>query len=188
MAVDYYMAPVGKNGELYTSGAQIAGTVTDPFPGRPTFKGGSLFELTAFSFQVEQALNIAPKATSGQATFNQVRVTRTIDKATPQFFYMCAAGINFKYVDFLARKSTSAGSSSSPPTDGVVYLAFGLEDVIIKSIGYSSDSEAPTEILSLEYRVLRIAYSQQNTNGSTNQFQRTSWDQVTNTGTVPATS
>lgn len=178
MAVDYYMAPVAKNGELYTSESTLAGSIKDPFPGRPAFTDRNLFEITDFSFQVEQALNIAPQSTSGRATFNQMRVTRNIDRQSPHFFYMCAAGISFKYVDIFARRAGGSGTAV------VFYLAYGLENVIIKSIDHSgSNAEAPGETLSLEYRVLRVGYSPQNSDGSMNPFQLASWDQVANTGT-----
>jgi type VI secretion system secreted protein Hcp len=179
MATDYFMLLVRQDGTLYTSESTMLVNFKDPFPGRPAIENvsKSVFEISEFSFQVEQGLNVAPTSTSGKATFGQMRLVKNIDVMTPTLFQLCATGTSFKYVDFLMRKTTGATSGAA----NWIYLAYGLEDVIIKSVAYASDPEAPTETLSLEYRALKVGYARQKSDGTAAPFTYRSWDQVANT-------
>jgi type VI secretion system Hcp family effector len=179
MATDYYMVLARQDGTLYTGESMVPVNVKDPFPGRPAIQNvsKSVVEIIDFSFQVEQGLNVAPTSTSGRVTFGQMRLVKKIDILTPTLFQLCAAGTNFKFVDFLIRKSTGADTAASE-----IYLAYGLEDVIIKSVAYSGNPDAPTETLSLEYRALKVGYQAQNPDGTAAAaFTYRSWDQVANT-------
>jgi type VI protein secretion system component Hcp len=184
MAVDYYMVLVGQDGKLFPSPDPVVVDFPDPFPSRPVIVNAphSVFEITGFSFQVDQSLTIAPQSTSGRATFSQMRVVRNCDELSPKLFRLCTEGANLKNLDILVHKVAGATVSTAAPSNSV-YFGWGLKDVIIKSVAYAHGQEAPTETLSLEYRVLAVGSAGQSPDGSPGTFTYLAWDQVANAAT-----
>jgi len=148
-----------------------------------------VFEVTDYSFDIEQQLNIGSQSSgagAGKITFNPFSITRNIDKSSPLFFQMACAGTSFKTVYLCLRKS--GGSAAGDQSSGLIFLRFDFKLVAIKTISWAHGDESPTETMTFEYGGLQIRYSQQNPDGTMMAPQGTGWNRVKNisdTSTTP---
>ena len=116
----------------------ISGTSTGRAGGGTTAFGLVGFELSR------------PGGSSGtaQRKAGELTVTKQVDKSSPLLFKACATGQHFKSVTITLRK---AGGGKT--------LTYKLSNVVIGSIERTYDGEQPTEVLTLDYTKVEIAYS-----------------------------
>jgi len=146
--------------------------------------GPAIFEVTDFSFDIEQTLNIGSAtsgAGAGKVTFNPFSITRKIDKASPTFFQMACSGTAFQSVSLIFRKSGGGN------TAGLVYLRFDFKLVAVKTISWSHNDEGPEETITLEYGGLQVRYAQQKADGSLMPPVAGGWNRVNNVQDTVAT-
>ena len=185
MAIDSYMFFVPYNGSALTSESQVDMSKNSEDLAKDlkayatgTTKGGQLFEVEDYSFDVEQTLNIGSQSSgagAGKITFNPFSITRKIDCASPIFYQMACSGQAFQQVGLALRKS-SGGSQ----TAGVIYLRFDFKLVAVKTISWAHDDESPKETVTFEYGGLIVRYTQQNPDGSFQPIVMGGWNRVKN--------
>jgi type VI secretion system secreted protein Hcp len=181
MAVDGYMFFLDYNGKYMTSESSVDLSKNNEelakgFVTANSSKG--LFEVTDYDFDVEQTLNIGSASSgagAGKITFNPFKITRSVDRSTPQLFNFAAAGTSFQNVGLGLRKS------SGGDTAGRFYLVFNFKLVAVKSIDWShNDETGMTEIVAFEYGGLVIRYAPQNSDGSFGAVIPGGWNRVKN--------
>ncbi len=179
MAVDAFMLFETYGGDTVKSESQVSlgdlkgDTIGTPFKA----KEGSLFEVTTFSFDVEQTINMSSQSSgagAGKIQFNPFKITRKIDRATPEFFKHACQGTPFKVVTLGFRKA------SGTSTSGLFFLRFDFRLVALKSINWSHDDESPTEDLEFEYGGLQVVYGRQKSDGSIETINPAGWNKLTN--------
>ena len=187
MAVDSYMTFQKYDKTWLASESQVdfgkASATEDPL-GTP-FVAGNVFEVTSFSFDVEQTLNLGSQAGgagAGKVKFPGYTMERKIDKASPTFFEMACAGTTFDTVSLGFRKSAGVEAA------GLFFLRFDFRFVAVESITWSHDEESPTESVKLQFGTLQVLYCPQKEDGSLLPKIGGGWDQIKNIrATPPAT-
>lgn len=190
MPVDSYMLFQKYNagnvaGDFLESESQVSfanssgDKIGDPFVKNPR----NCFEVTTFSFDVEQTINMSSQSSgvgAGKIAFNPFKVSRKIDKATPTMFKMACQGVSFAKVHLGFRKA--GGTTAS----GVFFLRFDFKLVALKTISWSHDDESPTEDLEFEYGGLQIHYGLQQPDGSITPQTQVGWNKIFNVEDVDA--
>lgn len=153
---------------------------------------GQIFEISDFSFDIEQILNIGSAtsgAGAGKVTFNPYSITRFTDRASPIFFQSCCSGQHFQQVTLYLRRAGGASgnvtSNTSPGTaqSGLTFLRFDFRLVAIKTINWSGSDgdESPKEEVTFEYGALQIQYQQQSQTGAAlGGASQAAWNQIYN--------
>ena len=179
MAADSFMLFQKYDDSLLDSESQVDfgqssnDKIGEPFIGQ----AGKVFEVTTFSFDVEQTINMSSQSSgagAGKIAFNPFKVSRKIDKATPSLFQMACQGTAFKFVRLGFRKAAGVNSS------GLFFLRFDFKLVALKTISWSHDDESPTEDLEFEYGGLQIVYGVQAAGGSITPQNPVGWNKITN--------
>jgi type VI secretion system secreted protein Hcp len=193
MAIDSYMIFVPYSGSTLLAESQVAlqGSLAGNEPlandsaanfNFKSFVGANqVFEVSDYSFDIEQQLNIGSQSTgagAGKVVFNPFSITRKIDKSSPQFFQMACAGTAFKNVYLCLRKS--GGGAEGDQSSGLIFLRFDFKLVAIKTISWSHDDESPNETMTFEYGGLQVRYSQQKTDGTMMPLVGFGWNRVKN--------
>jgi type VI secretion system Hcp family effector len=176
MAFDAYMTFQDSQGNYLKGESQMQVSSSAALDDGLT--AGQIFEISDFSFDIEQILNIGSASSgagAGKVTFNPYSITRTTDRASPTLFTMCCAGQHFKQVSlYLRRAGGAAGSVSSGTTagsataqSGLTFLRFDFALVAVKTINWtgSDGDESPKEEVTFEYGALQVRYQQQDTTG-----------------------
>lgn len=138
---------------------------------------GKCFEVTTFSFDVEQTINMSSQsagAGAGKIAFNPFKVSRKIDKASSTMFNMACRGTTFEKVYLGFRKASGTEAS------GLFFLRFDFKLVALKTISWSHDDESPTEDLEFEYGGLKMTYAVQNPDGSVASQTPVGWNKIAN--------
>ena len=138
-----------------------------------TLSGRSLFQLTGFSAEATQTLNIGSQSTgpgAGKVTFDPLTLEYTQQNLTPLLFQMLASGTAFKAVDVLAYNASGALTTE---------YQFGL--VAGKSLTIGSSGVATEQ---LAYGSEQIRTTTPAANGSLATTTLGSWNIVTNTANV----
>jgi len=147
--------------------------VLTPYSGQPID-----LPVSAYSFDVEQVLNIGSQASgagAGKITFNPLTVTTAPDANTPAVFQAAATGQAFKAAELVI------------PTTGGAVETFDFSLVAVKTVAWAGGSagggpgdgpgaQASTETIAFEYGALRVSY------GQSGQTPQTSfgWNRVNN--------
>lgn len=178
MAIDSYMVFVPYQGDPFASESQVDFSSNSEDLAAP-FKSnkGKVFEVTDFSFGIEQVLNIGSQSTgagAGKVTFNPFSITRSIDCSSPKFFTASCAGTPFKTVALGLRKSSGQASA------GTFFLRFDFKLVAVKTINWAHDDESPKETIEFEYGGLQVRYTQQKPDGSMAAAIVGGWNRVKN--------
>ncbi len=203
MAIDAYLVFQQYGGGYLTAESQVDFSnntetlMTQPFAiptaataGTVPNAGPAIFEVTDFSFDIEQTLNIGSASSgagAGKVVFNPFSITRKIDKASPAFFEMACSGTAFQLVTLAFRKSSGAGAAAAGQTSGQVYLRFDFKLVAVKTISWSHNDEGPEETITFEYGGLQVRYAQQEASGKLKTPVAGGWNRVRNvqdTGTT----
>ena len=93
-------------------------------------------EVSVFSFDIEQVLNIGSASTgagAGKVTFNPFSITRNVDTNSPILYQMCCSGTPFKSVDLALHKAASTSQRSAPQD----YLVFTFKLVAVRTISWA---------------------------------------------------
>ena len=148
--------------------------------------GNTLLEVSDYSFDVEQTLNIGSQSTgagAGKITFNPFSITKKIDVLSTVLFSNCASGRPFERLDLLIVKN--AGNSKP-----FVFVQHTMKLVAVKTIAYADNDQSPREQVSFEYDGLQIRYTPQRPDGSLGELLVAGWTRVKNVqdlSTVPIT-
>jgi type VI secretion system secreted protein Hcp len=165
MAVDAFIwfnepgaGGVAPKGETRDAAYKEGGTDDDA-------KTNGAFEIKDFSFSVENPSTIGSAtsgAGAGKAKFNEFEITKTTDRASPQFFKNCVAGIHYKKVQLAMRKA-----GGDPNTAGKEFLRYTFGTVFTTGIDWSGPGdEGPEEKIKFVYGTLQIEYSPQSELGT----------------------
>jgi type VI secretion system secreted protein Hcp len=163
------------------SGPAISGeTVTDKYFAS-AFGKAAVIALSSFDFSAENPTTIGSAsggAGAGKAKFNELAITKKVDKSSPGLFAALATGGHFGSVQLYLRRSGA---------DGKPYLAYEFQLVSVTKVDWtgSDGDDAPSEAVTFVYGALQVAYKTQNPDGSLGSATKTSWSQVTNS---PATT
>lgn len=172
-----YVVFVPYSGAPLASGSTVE-PIDDPFVTPAVVStAGALFEISDWSTDVEQTLNIGSQSSgagAGKVVFNPFSITRKVDKASPQLFRAACSGTPFEFVDLLLVKPG--------PADGRVFLGFRFGLVAVKTIGWTSADDVPTETINFEYGSLTLSYAEQSPDGSVEPVVFQGWDRVRNVG------
>jgi type VI secretion system secreted protein Hcp len=129
----------------------------DGIPGESTDdKHKDWIEILTYNFGVTQSASAASRSATKasaaeRANFNDVSVTKIVDKASPKISSACAKGDPIKEV--LIECCRAGG-------DKHVYLNFKLEKVIITSVTLGGGSSGePTETISFNYGKVMQEYT-----------------------------
>ncbi len=188
MAIDSYMAFKPYNQAWLTAESQVDMSKNkEELASKPSQPAaGSLFEITEYSFDIEQTLNIGSQSSgagAGKVTFNPFSITRKIDKASATFYQMACSGTAFETVVLMLRKSLGAGASANEVSGGV-FLRFDFKLVAVKTISWAHDDEAPTESVTFEYGGLQMRYAQQEASGKLGTVFASGWNRVRNVADI----
>lgn len=96
---------------------------------------------------------------AGKAQFQDVSLSKLVDKTSPKMFQACAAGTHFPQMTFTSQK---AGDKP------MVYYTLELEDVLISSVnnGGSSNGDQLEEHFSINFAKIKFVYTEQKADGT----------------------
>ena len=94
---------------------------------------------------------------AGKATFQDLALTHSVDRASPSLMQACATGQHIKDATLIQRK---AGKEQHE------YLTIKMGDIIISSVAPSSSGDRPTESVTLNYAKIEIEYKTQKPDGT----------------------
>jgi type VI secretion system secreted protein Hcp len=119
--------------------------------------------------------------TSEKANFQDLSVTKRVDKATPKLMLACASGQQIT-------SGTLVFTTRAPGTDNEPYLKYELKDVLISSFqhgGGAADGSLPTESVSLNFSKIEMTYFAVDAAGGDPMPITEGWDIKNNTPTRP---
>ena len=98
-------------------------------------------------------------AAAGKASFKDLTITHTIDKASPLLLQACATGMHLKEATITHRKSGKGQQE---------FLIIKMNDVIVTSVGMvgSEDAAATAESVALRFGKVDLEYKPQKADGS----------------------
>lgn len=128
----------------------------------PDSKHSKEIQLTSFSFGAQQTGTAATGGGmgAGKVHFQDLHITHHVDKASPKLLLACATGQHIKSGVLSVRK---AGGEQQD------YLVVTLSDVLVSSVqagGTASNTEVPTEQISLNFSKIQFDYKEQKPDGS----------------------
>jgi type VI secretion system secreted protein Hcp len=186
MAIDSYMYFQDYQSNYLPSESQVDLTGTPPGEIFTDFNKAlgqhGLFEVSDYSFDIEQVLNIGSQSSgagAGKVTFNPFSITRNIDVSSPRLFQNACSGTPWMNVGLGLRKS--AGGQVS----GAFFLQFIFKLVAVKTISWAHDDESPKETTTFEYGGLVIRYGQQSPDGKVAAAKFGGWNRVKNIAATP---
>jgi type VI secretion system secreted protein Hcp len=144
------------------------------------FSNFKAFEIKSFSFDIENKTSIGSAtggAGGGKVQFNQFKISKYTDAATPIFFKNCALGAHYKKAVLAIRKSGGDVSGTGKP-----YLVFTFGTVFTTKIEWSGpgDDMGPEEGITFAYGALKIEYWKQTKEGKMTPVKETEWNQLLN--------
>ncbi|HEY7284241.1 MAG TPA: type VI secretion system tube protein Hcp [Vicinamibacterales bacterium] len=119
-------------------------------------------EVLSFSWGVSNtgslAIGAAGAAVAGKATFKDLSIVHSIDKASPLLLKACATGVHLKDATITHRK---AGKGQQE------FLVVKMNDIIITSVTESGSTDQPyAETVSLSFAKVDVEYFSQKQDGS----------------------
>jgi type VI secretion system secreted protein Hcp len=149
--------------QLVPQGAMVA-----PHPGKEAI------EVESFSFGAENPTTIGSAtggAGAGKIKFNEFRVTKRVDKASPALFKNMAAGAHYAKATLTLRK----------PAAKEPYMTYSMETVFTTKIDHGGGSpEVATEEITFVFGKLVIQSTDRNADGTLSPPVQYGWNQVTN--------
>jgi len=91
--------------------------------------------------------------TTGDATFEDISIVTTVDKASPKLALACVEGKNFDKVDIHLTRGDS-------PTTYYAYELTNVQVVSFEVNGVEPSPDVPTENLSLNYEEIKVLYTE----------------------------
>jgi type VI secretion system secreted protein Hcp len=158
-AVDYFLKIDGVEGESTDEG----------------HKGE--IEVLSWSWGVSNsgARAIGSGAGAGKANFQDISITKFLDKASPQLFLATASGKHYPTATLMAAADADRDGKQD-------YYVIKLTDVIVSSFQQSgaSGGDKPTESISLNFAKIEIEYMPQKPDGSLDAPVKAGWDLAKN--------
>jgi type VI secretion system secreted protein Hcp len=179
MTVKAYMIFKQQGGSNLKSESQVVFQGDAGIPEAANFVNASkpgdngIFEVVAYSFAIDQTLNIGSQSTgagAGKVAFNPLSITLRIDKASPILFQMASSGTPFQEVSLALRKDPN----------GVIFLVFNFKLVAVKTIAWAGASEEAQEAVTFEYGGLQLFYGPQTADGKLTKTVAGGWNIVSN--------
>jgi type VI secretion system secreted protein Hcp len=163
----------------------IQGETTDSYFSSSAFSNTAVVQLVDFSFGMHNTIAIGSTSTGagvGKAQFNELKVTKRIDKSSASLFKAASTGAHFAVVQLYIRKA--GGNANS------IYLGYEFQLVYVSEIDWSGSSgdETPSESVTFEYGALAVAYHPQNPDGTLAAPIIGRWNEVTNTNVLQTPS
>ncbi|MES9905730.1 MAG: type VI secretion system tube protein Hcp [Sedimenticola sp.] len=120
-------------------------------------------DVTAWDWGMSQtgSMHIGGGGGTGKVSVNDLSITKTIDKSTPNLMKSCTTGKHFAEATLVCRKATG-----DKPLE---YLVLKLKDVLISNIsvgGSESNGGVVTENVTLNFASFEYAYTPQNEKGA----------------------
>ena len=112
---------------------------------------------------------------AGKANFQDISVTKWIDKSTPVLMLYCSNGDHFKSAKLYVRKA------GKKPLE---YIVIEMKKVLITSVstGGSGGEDKLTENVTLNFAAVQVKYKEQKPDGSAGAEKIYTWDIAQNTG------
>ncbi len=116
-------------------------------------------------------------AGAGKANFQDLSVTKYLDKSSPLLMLHAANGAHIEDADLFVRK---AGFDKSSSYD---FLVFHMEDVLVTSLstGGSGGEDRLTENITLNFGKIKVSYTPQKADGSPDVKTEFNWNIKENT-------
>ena len=114
-------------------------------------------EVLSFSWGVTNGATIGAGGGAGKATFQDLSIVHTIDKASPLLLKACATGQHLKEATITHRK---AGKGQQE------YLVVKMNDVIITGVVHGGSGEGSSETVSLVFAKVDFEYRPQKIDGT----------------------
>jgi type VI secretion system Hcp family effector len=135
-------------------------------------------KLSSFAFDLENTTTIGSAtggAGAGKTKLNPLKVTKTVDAASPSLFTALGTGAHFPEAVMYIRKS---GGSTS----GADYLIYRFSMVFITHVEWSASTgdDAPEETVEMVYGAMQVSYAQQLSTGQLAKPTLAAWSQLTN--------
>jgi type VI secretion system secreted protein Hcp len=113
---------------------------------------------------------------SGKVNIQDMTITKTVDKASPNLFIGCCTGKHYPMATITCRKA------GEKPHE---YLVFKLTEAFVSSINISGHDGGGVaqESLSLNFTKVEVIYTPQNADGSPGAKNSKSWNILTNVAT-----
>ncbi|PWU22124.1 MAG: type VI secretion system tube protein Hcp, partial [Candidatus Rokuibacteriota bacterium] len=112
------------------------------------------FELLSYGFAPSGAGSATGGGGAGKVTFNELKIVKVTDKASPKLFKACAAGVHYKSATVVLRKKGGGGTKQ-------VYLTIKLDQVIVSSFQAGSGGGGgtrPVESITLNFANSQLEY------------------------------
>ncbi|MGH8229325.1 MAG: Hcp family type VI secretion system effector [Steroidobacteraceae bacterium] len=155
MAVDMFLELDGVEGETVDK----------------AFKSKNAMDILAWSWGLSNSGTFHQGAGggAGKASFNDIAVTKYIDKASPNLMLFCANGKH------LSKGTITVRKAGEKPLD---YLTISLENILVSSYstGGSGGEDRLTENVSLNFATVKVSYAQQSDKGGKSGSIDFSWD------------
>ena len=132
-------------------------------------------DILAFSTGVSQSgtMHMGGGGGGGKASFQDMHVTKPVDKSSTELMLRCASGKHFPSAILTVRK---AGDNP------LEYMVYTMTDVLISSYstGASAESERVTEQISLNFAKIQFDYKEQSQSGAVESDATMTWTVATN--------
>lgn len=155
MAVDMFLELEGVQGETSDK----------------SFKSKNAMDILAWSWGLSNSgtFHSGSGGGAGKASFNDISVTKYIDKASPNLMLFCANGKHVTKGTITVRK---AGENP------LEYLKISMEKILVSSYstGGSGGEDRLTENVALNFATVKIDYTQQDEKGGSKGVQNFSWN------------
>lgn len=107
---------------------------------------------------IQAAGNQGDGGGAGKVTFNDLKITKVVDKSSPVLMQAAASGKHFDKAVLSCRK---AGGSQD-------FMTVTLSDVVVTSYQTSGKSDGVTESITLNFTKVEFKQTSQNTDGTSN--------------------
>jgi type VI secretion system secreted protein Hcp len=154
MAVDMFLKLTGVEGESQDG------------------KHGKEIDVLAWSWGISNSgtMHLGAGGGSGKASFQDISITKYVDKSSKSLLDYCATGNHFKEGLLTVRK---AGGK-----EPLEYIKIALKEVMITSVstGGSGGEDRLTENVTLNFKVFKYEYTPQKEDGSGDKTLEFSWN------------
>ena len=128
-------------------------------------------DILAFSTGVSQqgTMHMGGGGGGGKASFQDLHVTKPVDKSSTELMLRCASGKHFASAILTVRKA------GDHPLE---YFKYTMSDVLISSysVGAAGDTEKVTEQVSLNFAKIKVEYQEQLQGGGAGAQPNMTWN------------
>jgi type VI secretion system secreted protein Hcp len=128
-------------------------------------------DVLAWSWGMSQSgsFHVGSGGGAGKANFQDISVTKWVDKSSPVLMLYCANGDHFKKARLVVRK---AGKNP------LEYVVLDMEKVLVTSVstGGSGGEDRLTENVTLNFAAAKIVYTQQKEDGTEGEKPEFGWN------------